>query len=455
MLAMSYDDFKFLRFIDFKDFNSWSVKYLTDTDFNYNNQFDLVSISSFLERDKTSVDIEDEKNYKRVTIKINNGGVFLRDIEIGKNIGTKKQFQIKSGQFLLSKIDARNGAFGVVTDSVDKAIITGNFWTYNVDYKKVLPSFLSLITTTNKFMEFCQKNSAGTTNRHYLQEDKFLSQKIPLPSLDEQQALVSAYQAKISQAEQLEQQAKQLEQDIENYLFDELGITINEAKTFETGKLQFIEFKDLHKWGVSVNQQGVTAETIFQSNKYPNVSILDYFIINPTTKPPQDKEIAFVPMASVSDTYGEIVKQESKKLEKGYTRFAENDIIWARITPCMENGKSAIATNLINGFGFGSTEFHVIRQKNTKFDKELLSLLLRTKRLRQVATTYFTGSAGQQRVPKEFLELLTLPAIENMDFQKSIIHSVRLMHTKQRENLEKAQQLRQQAIQDFETAIFK
>ena len=72
-------------------------------------------------------------------------------------------------------------------------------------------------------------------------------------------------------------------------------------------------------------------------------------------------------MANVSDIYGEISIHDKQTLKPNYTKFKENDLIWAKITPCMENGKSAIASNLENGFGFGSTEFHVLRAKNKDF----------------------------------------------------------------------------------------
>ena len=71
-----------------------------------------------------------------------------------------------------------------------------------------------------------------------------------------------------------------------------------------------------------------------------------------------------MPMEYVNDEFGVIVKQDSRRVaevEKGYTYFGEGDVLFAKITPCMENGKGAIATNLKNGVGFGSTEFHVLR----------------------------------------------------------------------------------------------
>ena len=145
-----------LQTVKFKDALNWSVAHLMESQFNYNKEYELIKIGEFLTRNKTQIIVQDDVEYKRVTIKMNNNGIFLRDKKFGKDIGTKKQFLIKEGQFLLSKIDARNGAFGVVTQDVDKAIITGNFWTFDVNYAKINPYFLSLITTTKQFKIFSQ-----------------------------------------------------------------------------------------------------------------------------------------------------------------------------------------------------------------------------------------------------------------------------------------------------------
>ena len=119
----------------------------------------------------------------------------------------------RQGQFLLSKIDARNGAFGVVPEELDGGIITGNFWTFDVDYSKVNPHYLALLTTTNEFIEFCEQASNGTTNRHYLQEPLFLDIKVPLPSLAEQNKLVEEYTSKINEYNTLLAHAFELDQE--------------------------------------------------------------------------------------------------------------------------------------------------------------------------------------------------------------------------------------------------
>jgi len=152
-----------------------------------------VKIGDLLTRIKESIDIEDDKQYKRVTIKTNNKGVYLRNIEFGRNIGTKKQFIIHAGQFLLSKIDARNVAFGIVPNELDGAIITGNFWTYEVNHELLNIEWFNLFVSSPEFIDICDRASSGTTNRRYLDENKFLNFVISLPSIDEQCAFMEYF----------------------------------------------------------------------------------------------------------------------------------------------------------------------------------------------------------------------------------------------------------------------
>lgn len=146
----------------------------------------LTKIGDFLKRSKIPIDILDNEEYKRVTIRINHNGVSLRDTEIGKKIGTKKQFILKSGQFIVSKIDARYGAFGIAPDEVNDAIITGNFWAYDVDFSKLNIDWFNQFTNSPDFYDLCERASSGITHRKYLNESFFLNYEIMLPSVEEQ-----------------------------------------------------------------------------------------------------------------------------------------------------------------------------------------------------------------------------------------------------------------------------
>ncbi len=149
MATISY---KFLHFANLKDIPNWSVQYADEEDLGFTKKYPMARIGSFLVRRKEAIDIQDGIIYKRVTVSTKGGNITIRDQKDGRLIGTKKQFVIHEGQFLLSKIDARNGAYGVVPAIAEGAIITGNFWTYDVDYERINPQFLTLVTKRNNFL---------------------------------------------------------------------------------------------------------------------------------------------------------------------------------------------------------------------------------------------------------------------------------------------------------------
>ena len=133
-------------------------------------------------------------------------------------------------------------------------------------------------------------------------------------------------------------------------------------------------------------------------------------------------KVTFVPMAAVSEVTGRIENPKVRLLgevKKGYTYFKENDVLFAKITPCMENGKSAIARNLLNGLGFGSTEFHILRPLGEVIP-EWIHHYVRQDSFREEAAKNMTGTVGHQRVPKIFLEKVKIP-FPSLEVQKRIV----------------------------------
>ena len=141
-----------------------------------------------------------------------------------------------------------------------------------------------------------------------------------------------------------------------------------------------------------------------------------------------DTEVSFIPMTKFGE-HGEFDASEIKnysEVKKGFTNFQNGDILFAKITPCMENGKGAIAHNMKNGIGFGSTEFHVLRPDTDKITSEWLYYLTTWKAFRKEAERNMTGSAGQKRVPKTFLEnyVVNLPDIDTQKSKNKILRKV-------------------------------
>lgn len=269
-MLKSKSTYKYLDFVKFSQLYNWSVQYLNDSKIRFTTKYPLVQIKEFLTRNKTAIEIQNDVYYKRATIKVRNGGIFLRDTVIGNKIGTKNQFVISKGQFLLSKIDARNGAFGVVPDVLDGGVITGNFWTFDVDYSKVNPHYLALLTTTNQFIEFCEQASNGTTNRHYLQEPLFLDIKVPLPSLAEQNKLVEEYNNIINEGHRRYSEGLIKIREARAYLLECIGVSElhpNGAGVVLTFDL--VPFHKIREWGVDK----ILHSRVYLSSKYETTSL--------------------------------------------------------------------------------------------------------------------------------------------------------------------------------------
>ena len=129
-----------------------------------------------------------------------------------------------------------------------------------------------------------------------------------------------------------------------------------------------------------------------------------------------DMDYSFVAMPSVSEDgcIDTAVVRPYAEVYKGFTYFENNDVLFAKITPCMENGKGGVATGLKNGAGFGSTEFHVLRPIKGISDPYWLYTITMFKKFRIDAEKVMTGTGGQRRVPITYLSeyRITLPPID-------------------------------------------
>lgn len=186
-------------------------------------------IGELLTRVKDDVQIDDFTTYGRVTIRMAGKGVTLRDRVPGSEIGTKRQFIARTGQFVLSKIDARNGAFGVLPDECDNAIVTGNFWVFDVDRSQLDSGFFNYLSKSPEFVAACVAASDGTTNRRYLQESAFLDMMVPIPDLHTQQTLVTQLDALAEKNRQVETHLDAVERDAEHLLALRFRDTIADA----------------------------------------------------------------------------------------------------------------------------------------------------------------------------------------------------------------------------------
>ena len=157
-------------------------------------------------------------------------------------------------------------------------------------------------------------------------------------------------------------------------------------------------------------------------------------LVNPHSfaEPVQDdSEISFVPMAAVEAGTGRMDSTRTRPyrdIRSGYTRFSEGDVLFAKITPSMENGKVAVARGLTNSCGCGSTEFHVLRPHKGVSGDFLLFLLLQDA-FRHEAQGHMAGTAGQLRVPAGFLEEAAFP-LPPLPEQRRIVAEIEKQFTR-------------------------
>ena len=328
--------YNFLHLTNYKDIPNWSVQYVDEEDLGFTKKYPMARIGAFLTRRKEAIDIQDGIIYKRVTVSTKGGNITIRDEKDGKLIGTKKQFVIHEGQFLLSKIDARNGAYGVVPAIAEGAIITGNFWTYDVDYERINPQFLTLVTKTQQFLDFAEKSSNGTTNRHYLQEEAFLNQQIPLPSVEEQKEILNEYNEKVKVADSLLQQADDIKNGKNTYLKKVLKFNYN--KNEREGLLKFLHFVDVRRWDVPFYSSLSKIESMYDTTTLGNCIELymidnNHHSLRMETYNTPEKQFHYIGMENVEkDTgvlnsfpivNGKSIKSQTVRIPKGFMIFGK------------------------------------------------------------------------------------------------------------------------------------
>lgn len=457
---MQVANYTYLKFVGFSQVSSWSSYALLGKNLIYTQSFSFVRIGNFLKRNKEQILVQDEVLYKRPTIRINGQGISLRDEVSGNNIGTKNQFRIHKGQFLLSKIDARNGAFGVVPEELEAGIITGNFWTFDVDYKQINPHYLTLLTGTKKFQELCQTASVGTTNRNYLQEDLFLNFEIPLPALSEQKKIVKKYFDKIEEAKKLSKQVNDLESEVEKYLFERLGIEKIKTELKKDTGLQLINFSDIQEWGVdklvSKSNKSSSMFLLISLDSFPKISV-DLF----RGKSPKYKEgtSSFI-LNQKCNRWNEINLSFVKSVDEDWLKsissnfFTKEGDVLINSTGEGTIGRASFITKEFEGLLYDS-HMLLLRLNPTLINAELFVEIFNSEYgQNQVNDIKSAQATKQTELGISNLSRIKFPLPESLKTQNEIVLKIKEMRKLKKNLLNKTGNLKQEAKQEFEKAIF-
>jgi len=172
--------------------------------------FPMVALGEVLVKSNEWIDINPDEQYRQVKVRLWGKGVVLREEVSGSEIAASRRLVVHLKQFIVSRIDARNGAFGLIPDSLDGAVVSSDFPVFTVNPSRILPKYLDWMSKTHFFIDLCKAASEGTTNRVRLKEDRFLVAKIPLPIISEQRRIVARIEklaAKIEEARGLRREA--------------------------------------------------------------------------------------------------------------------------------------------------------------------------------------------------------------------------------------------------------
>ena len=174
----------------------------------------VVPLGEVLTKSEAWIDLAPDVEYQEVTVRLWGRGVTQRRQVTGAEIGSDRRLQVRPRQFILSRIDARNGAFGLVPEELDGAVVSNDFPTFDVHEDRMQPEYLGWLSRTATFVEACKSASEGTTNRVRLKEDKFLRMPLSLPPLSEQQRIVT----KIERLAELVDDARTVRQAVDRDL---------------------------------------------------------------------------------------------------------------------------------------------------------------------------------------------------------------------------------------------
>jgi type I restriction enzyme S subunit len=239
--------------------------------------FPMVPLGEVLIESEERADIDPGAYYRQVTVRLWGKGVALRGEIAGSDIAASKQFLVRTNQFILSKIDARNGAFGLIPASLDSALVSSDFPVFTLNKSRIIPEFLHWMSKTRNFIGLCKAASEGTTNRVRLKIGRFLATKIPLPPLEEQQRIVARIEELAGKIEEARGLRRETVEEANNFLVacrvrvfekaSQLGVSkLNDLAILERGKFSHRPRNDPRFFGG--NHPWIQIAEIESSGKY-------------------------------------------------------------------------------------------------------------------------------------------------------------------------------------------
>lgn len=220
-----------------------------------------IRIGDILVKSDSWVSISPDEQYKEITVRLWGKGVSHRGKKFGSEISSQKRLRVESGQFIVSRIDARHGAFGVIPEDLDGAVVTNDFPVFKPNPNLITIDFLKWLSKTHRFVNECKKASEGSTNRVRLKEERFAEIRIDLPSIEEQIHIVKKIESLASKIDE----AKQLRQAIQTDAQAMLHSAFQQI-------IEGVEYRPMHEVA-PINRRPVVIEP---DGEYPELGVRSF-----------------------------------------------------------------------------------------------------------------------------------------------------------------------------------
>lgn len=333
----------------------------------------ITALCSVLERIALPVSVEPTREYREIGIRSHGKGIFHKPPVTGESLGEKRVFWVVPDALVLNIVFAWEQAVAVTSTQEAGMIASHRFPMYRPVGNSCDVNFLLQYFKTSRGKELLELASPGGAGRNKtLGQREFERLQVCMPSGSTQKTIAAILA-------------------IWDRAVDVVSALVTNSKRHKRGLMQKLLPKLRDHQPIPSNWEIVRLDELVS--------------LNPGRSPrPDDGKVSFLPMAAVSED-GKVIDAHIREYDQvcaGHTAFRNGDILVAKITPSFENGKGALVDGLVNGVGFGSTEFHVLRPKKD-VSARLVAHVVNSHEFRRRGESEMEGSAGQRRVAADFI----------------------------------------------------
>ncbi|MCU1434313.1 MAG: hypothetical protein JWR71_1038 [Pseudarthrobacter sp.] len=343
-----------------------------------------VRIGGVLRLSREKIEVDPAAEYRQIGVYSWGKGLILRPKQPGASLSKLTYYRLTPNALILSNIQAWEAAIATSDGGAGEYIASQRFLPYlPIDEDEVSVAYVLQFLLSDPGMVLVRKASPGSVTRNRtLGIAAFENIEIPLPRIDEQRQIAARLDGLRDAVDQVDRTGDAAIAAVDRIEAELISGLLGDEVPFS----EFVE--------INPSPERVSPET----------------------------NVVFAPMAALSVSDGALLGAEVRQRSEvgaGYKQFSRGDIVFARITPSMQNGKSAIFADPQHRIGYGTSEFHVLRAKSPELTTAIHALV-RSTWFKSLALRTFTGTAGQQRVPAAFLRNVLVPNIEDGRVRHSV-----------------------------------